>query len=143
MRLILDTNVLISASIKDSLTRSILISPYFEFYMPEYGLSEVERYQDLLEQKSGLSKEKLDILMDNLVENIQVIPVEDFVEHLPVARKVLRDIDIDDAPFLALALFIPNEGLWSEDKKLQKQKKVKVWKTIELKTKLEEFSGSK
>jgi len=43
MRLVLDTNILIAALIKDSLTRNILFLPDFEFLVPEYALEEVNR----------------------------------------------------------------------------------------------------
>ncbi len=41
MRLVLDTNILIAALIKDSLTREILLFPGFEFLLPEYALEEI------------------------------------------------------------------------------------------------------
>lgn len=37
MRLVLDTNILIAALIKDSLTRALLLSPDLEFLLPEYA----------------------------------------------------------------------------------------------------------
>jgi len=139
MKLVLDTNILISALIKDSLTRSILVSPYFEFYMPEHGITELEKYKDLLKKKSGLNTKKLDRVLEHLIENIRVVPAEEFVKHLGDARKLLKEIDPDDAPFLALAMAIENEGLWSRDKKLKEQNKVRIWSTLELKEKLDEL----
>ena len=38
MRLVLDTNILIAALIKDSLTREIFFGPGFEFLLPEYAI---------------------------------------------------------------------------------------------------------
>ena len=143
MKLVLDTNILISALIKDSLTRSILVSPHFEFYMPEHGITELEKYKDLMKKKSGLDSKKLDRVIEYLIENIQVVPVEEFVKHLGKARKILKDIDPDDAPFIALAMAIENDGLWSRDKKLLKQNKVKIWTTSELKDKLDELTKDK
>ena len=35
MRLVVDTNIIISALIRDSLTRKALLYPYFEFFAPE------------------------------------------------------------------------------------------------------------
>ena len=34
MRLVVDTNIIISALIRDSLTRKALLFPYFEFFAP-------------------------------------------------------------------------------------------------------------
>lgn len=45
MRLVLDTNILIAALIKDSLSREILFLPGFDFLLPEYALEEVNRHR--------------------------------------------------------------------------------------------------
>ena len=94
---------------------------------------------DLLEEKSKLTRDILELLIESLTENIQIVPGKYYSNKLKKARKTLKNIDLDDAPFLALALSIPNDGLWSKDKELQKQKLVKVWTTKELKSKLDEF----
>lgn len=48
------------------------------------------------------------------------------------ARKIMDRIDPDDSPFIALALAIENDGVWTEDKHFEKQKVVRAWKTTEL-----------
>lgn len=40
MKLVIDTNVLISALLKNSVTREILLFPSLEFLLPEYALEE-------------------------------------------------------------------------------------------------------
>ena len=35
MNLIIDTNILISSLLKDSLSRELLLNEFFEFYLPE------------------------------------------------------------------------------------------------------------
>ena len=45
MRLVLDTNILIAALIKDSLTRQIIFLPDFEFLLPEYALEELNHHR--------------------------------------------------------------------------------------------------
>ena len=47
-------------------------------------------------------------------------------------------IDIDDAPFVALALSFHHDGIWSNDKDFERQSVVRVWKTDELLTLMEE-----
>ena len=44
----------------------------------------------------------------------------------------MASIDIEDVPFIALALSIGNDGIWSDDNHFQKQKKIKIWKTEEV-----------
>ena len=44
----------------------------------------------------------------------------------------MNAIDPEDYVFVALALSINNDGIWSEDKHLEKQKVIRVWKTKDL-----------
>ena len=49
------------------------------------------------------------------------------------AITIMKDIDVNDAPILACALSIPNDGIWTEDKDFERQQIVNIWKTKELK----------
>jgi predicted nucleic acid-binding protein len=53
----------------------------------------------------------------------------------------MRDIDESDAPFLALALSFPNDGIWSDDKHFKEQKLVRVWTTRDMLENLEYFKA--
>ena len=44
MRLVIDTSILISALLKDSTTREILLFSNIEFLLPEYAFGELERH---------------------------------------------------------------------------------------------------
>jgi len=46
-RLVIDANIILSALIKDSTTRKILIGSAIDFYAPEYLIEEVEKYLSL------------------------------------------------------------------------------------------------
>jgi len=41
MKIIIDTNVLISSLLKDSITRELILNDSFDFYLPEIVMSEV------------------------------------------------------------------------------------------------------
>ncbi len=61
MKLIVDSSVLISALIRDSVTREILLLPFFEFLLPEYALEEIELRRSKIGKLSGLRYEEIDI----------------------------------------------------------------------------------
>lgn len=44
----------------------------------------------------------------------------------------MEPIDPDDAPFLACALAICADGIWTEDAHFDRQDRVRVWKTSDL-----------
>ena len=52
MKLILDTNVFFSGIIKDSITRKILLYPDYEFYIPDFFLIELKKYEEYLINKT-------------------------------------------------------------------------------------------
>ena len=53
MMIVIDVNVILSALIKDSTTRAILIKSGQEFCFPEISLQKIRKYQDLILKKSG------------------------------------------------------------------------------------------
>lgn len=127
MRLIVDSNRIISALIKKGVSRKILSSKNIEFFAIDYVLNEIDKYKDTIIEKSNMLKEEIDTLFSLVMENINIIPDEDVKNKMEEAKEIMEDIDAKDAPFLAAALAIPNDGIWSHDRHLEKQNKVKIW----------------
>lgn len=48
------------------------------------------------------------------------------------AYKIMSDVDHCDVPFIALALAVKNDGIWSNDRHFENLKDIKVWKTIDV-----------
>ncbi len=131
MRLVLDTNILISALIRDSITREILVHPEMEYLVPEFALEEIEDHKEELLQKSSLSKNDFDLLFEYLKDNIVVISDKE-ISHKELAKQIMKNIDIKDSIFIALALSTKNDGIWSQDNDFDKQSMIKVWRTKDL-----------
>jgi len=132
VKLVVDTSILFAALLKKSTIRELLLNPLFEFYVPEFGIEEIEKHVKEIADKSGLSVENVYLLLGVLLTSIQVVPAERILNKYREAEKIMGKIDRDDVPFVALALSFPNDGIWSEDKHFLRQKKVKVWRTRDL-----------
>ena len=132
MKLIVDTNIILKALIKDSKVRAILLNPNHQFYLPEYAIEEIEEHMPLLVEKTGLSEEEIKLALNILLTNIQVLPSEEVLEKWSEAKEIMGTIDEDDTPFLAASLTIACDGIWSDDKDLKRQRRVKVWNTREI-----------
>ena len=130
--LTIDTNVLISALIKDSLTREILTDFNINFIFPEQGLEEVYFYKSEIIKKAKIDKREFDVLLLRLLKYIRLIPTEIFVDFRKEADKIMNKIDKDDVIFIACALAF-NCPIWSDDKHFQKQKEIKIFTTKEIK----------
>jgi predicted nucleic acid-binding protein len=79
-----------------------------------------------------MSKENVGLLFALFSENIEIVPDNDIKLKMPEAIKIMEKIDINDAPILACALAIRNDGVWTEDRHFEKQDKVRMWKSAEL-----------
>ena len=132
MKLIVDTNIILKALIKNSKVRSILLNPNHQFYLPEYAIEEVKKHLPLLKEKTGLSEEELKLALNILLTNMQIVPSEDVLSKWNEAEEIMGSIDRWDIPFIAAYLSIICDGVWSDDKDLKRQARVKVWSTREI-----------
>lgn len=132
MILIIDTNIIFSALVKGGTTRELLINPPCNLYSPEHMIYEIRKYEDLIIEKSELTKEEFETLFGLITENIIIMEKEDYLEKLNEADEIIGSIHKGDVPFITLALSIPNNGVWSEDKHFEKQERIKIWKTKDI-----------
>jgi predicted nucleic acid-binding protein len=132
MKLIIDSNIVISALIRDSKTREIILDSNIEFFYPEIGLRNLGKHKQLIMKKAGISEYEYNQLYNILFERVVVIKDETFLGKLDQAKEIMGSIDMEDVPFIALALSIENDGIWSDDYHFQKQKDISVYTTEEL-----------
>lgn len=127
MRLVLDTNILLSALISDSASRGPIFKGQHQFYYPEEGLKEIERYEHLVLKKTSLNEGELDSLIRSLFSKIELVDLSHFSGCVSEANRIMAGIDPNDMVFLALAMSIPSCAIWSNDKHLKKQNLVRVY----------------
>lgn len=132
MKIVIDSNILISALIKNSVTRKIIMESGLRFYYPALAIQEVEKYKDLILEKSRLSNRDYNELLGVLLSYIILVPQEVIVPFIQEANKIMGNIDKKDVIFIAFALAVLNEGIWSEDGDFRKQDNVRVWNTREI-----------
>ncbi len=132
MRLVIDTNIIISSLISNSIRRHILMNSSIEFIAPEYTFTEILKHKDIIKKKSKLSSKDLQYVMDMLFSRITVYPKDEYADCYVQAKDIMKDVDPDDAPFLALAMKTKVDGIWSEDKGFQQQNHVKIYNTKQL-----------
>ncbi len=142
MKLIIDTNVLISSLLKDSTTRQLLLNESFEFYLPEIVIIELKKYLIYIIQKSGITEDEIKNLLNALLENLKLVPFDEYEDQMDEAMEIMGKIDEKDTQFIALALSIKNDGIWSNDKHFDEQTKIQVYKTIDIINLLEKKSKS-
>lgn len=129
MKLVIDTNRIIAALIRNSASRALLIHPPFSFYIPDSALTEISRHASLLCTKARLDRKTFENVLATLFACIHVVAQDEYANCLSEAKKLITDAD--DVPFLALALAM-KIPIWTDDKHFRQQKRVEVYTTNDL-----------
>lgn len=116
IRIVVDANILISALLGGK-PRFILFDPKFQFVTAKFTLKEVEKYIPEISEKSAVSEEEIKTAIS--LFPLQVLSEDYYRDYLIEAKKLIREIDPEDADILALYLK-EKTFLWSEDKDFEK-----------------------
>ena len=135
-KLIVDANIIFSALVKDSITRQLIIELPATLYAPDMLVEEIIKHKKAICRKTGLSDDNVEIILNKILSNIILINFKGYSNQMQRAYDIMREIDPDDTPYIALALSIKSDGIWSEDKDFEKQKIIRIWKTNDLIEKL-------
>lgn len=130
-RVVIDTNILISALIKNKLTRQLIVNSPFDLFIPEQEIVELKKYEKLISRKSGQSIYELRDLIRRILKYVTILRNDLLLDKINEAKKVIGKIDKDDVPFIAAALYLECP-IWSDDKHFKKQNEVKTFTTKEI-----------
>lgn len=128
MNLVVDTNVLLSALIANSATRTLLGVIDDQLVAPTALKRELERHGPLVREKSGLTENELDVLRDRLFAHVEFVPDAELDAYMGEAKDALGETDPDDVIFLSTALAVDG-AVWSDDRHFQEQDLVPVLTT--------------
>jgi len=132
MIIVLDSNILFAALIKNSTVRSMIYQLNTILVMPEVVLDAIRRYKHDLVPKSKLTEDDFEEILRLLLNCVRIIPNEQILPYRNEAWKLVKDHSPEDVMFIACALAFEGSILWSDDKKLKRQNKVTVLNTSEI-----------
>lgn len=103
-RIIIDVNILFAGLISGKIIYHELFDK-FDFYLPDFALAELQKYQVEILRKSTMAHEKLKPYALSLFERLVVVPnilvtTQSYLEGFYLCK----DIDEDDTPYLAFSL---------------------------------------
>lgn len=127
-----DANVLIAALLRDSTTRKLIVLGGMELHAPRYLLQEVEAHWEELTARSGVPLAALKAAWRTLRGYMIEHGPEQYEQQLEKAEAMLQDVDVQDAPYVALALAIGADCVWSEDRALTRVRGLRVVRTADL-----------
>ena len=130
----LDANILFAAFMMDSTTRKILLTKTptpLKLYAPPFLIDEVYKYKDLLAKKAMLNKNEVLGLILQLIyaSGTEIIDYKYLKKFRNDAEKISPTMN--DAIYFAVALY-KKCPIWSNDKPIAKQNKIKIISTKDL-----------
>ena len=131
-RLVVDANVFIAAFLRSSTVRRLLTLSLVDFYVPEFLWEEIGPHLPELATRAGLSEVAASELVELLESCVATIPAEALLPHWKRAAGAMRRVDPRDTAYVAAALAVPCDGIWSDDRHLKAQRIVPCWTTEEL-----------
>jgi predicted nucleic acid-binding protein len=128
MKLVVDANVVISALIADSKTRELIVTLEPDLLTPAFVHDEIENYEDLIVEKSGMGPDRVTQFIDLLFQYIEVVPADEFYPAIEKADAAIGDTDTDDVLYLACAI-ASDASIWSDDSDFDEQNLVMRYST--------------
>lgn len=129
MKLVIDTNRIMAGFLRDSTSRKIILHDAFSFYAPDYIETELFKHRSYLVKKAKISEPDFEILMNILLERVTLVPFEDFGQEYDQAMQIMKTIDENDSPFLAVGIALGIKGIWTEDRHFLRQNLLNVYST--------------
>ncbi|AXG10579.1 PIN domain-containing protein [Haloplanus rubicundus] len=131
MRLVVDANVVVSALVADSKTRERIVTLDPDLLTPAFVYDEIENYEELIVEKSGMEPDRVAQFVDLLFQYIEVVPVDEFHRAIEEADAAIGDTDPDDMLYLGCA--IANDAvIWSDDSDFDEQDLVERYSTSDV-----------
>jgi len=120
MKVVVDTNIIFSALLKTNKIRNTLLeSKNVSFYSCNFIFVELFKHKEKLLKLAHNKEEEILTSLEVILKRITLIN-EETISFLSRKRayEFVKDIDLKDLPFVALALEL-DAFLWTGDKKLQ------------------------
>ena len=136
MKLVVDSNVLFAAIIKDSFTRSVIKSGAFELVAPRLMIEEIQSHRAEIAEYADLSIDETTTVIDWLLRFVRFVPDSKLRPHWRDAATTMRSRDPADTAFLAVYHAEKADAIWSNDKAFIDIPGVRRWSTRDVKAHL-------
>lgn len=131
-RLVVDANIVIAAFLRDSTVRRLLSLSFLDLMAPEFLNEEVAKHLPELRRRAKLDRGSAEEILTEIREFLMLIPQDSILTEWDRAAAAMAGIDSNDVPYVAAALAISCDGIWSDDPDVKKQTIVPCWTTKEL-----------
>lgn len=129
MELVADTNIIVAAILRAGMTRNLFFNSEIQLFTPDHTHVELLKHQAEFLEKSGLNQIAFEQASRMVLGTVDIRPYETYSALENQAKNISPDPD--DWPFSAVCLQ-KKCALWSNEKRLKDQEKIRVYTTREL-----------
>ena len=120
-RLVVDANRVYSAILKDGETRRAMMNTGAALFAPRFLRIEIEKHKPDIVRRSRVPVEDVEEALAILHRRIAWVSNDELAPHLVTADAALGAVDGKDVPYLACALAVNADAIWSHDLDFEKQ----------------------
>lgn len=131
MKIVVDANIIFKILLGSRANYVILTSMNYTFYSPEFIIGEIRKYIPQIAQMKNVSEQEITLAFADLLFFLTVLPYEEYSNCLSKAMMALEDRDRKDVDYLACALAIEADLIWTEDDDFSSQNLVPTKTTTE------------
>ncbi len=132
MRVIVDANIIVAALLGSRSTIAILFSQNYKLYSPKFLIDEIKNKKELLCNLRNINSNEFDINLTALLILVKTIDKFEYDEYIENSTKLIGKRDIKDIDYIACALYIKADFIWTNDKDFSEQNLIKIMTTEEI-----------
>ncbi len=131
MRIVLDANIVIMGLMGSRSVITILTGQNHKFYVPKKIFSEIRKYERIICERTKQNSEEFTLNFEALSAFVTETDEKDYDPFLEKARTLLKNRDLTDVEYVACALAVNADFIWTNDKDFSVQTLVKTRNTQE------------
>lgn len=132
MKVVLDANIVISAILGSKVTNEIITSEKYTLFAPRMIFSEIIKYKDEICEKASLNEKEFYETLNALTAFIRLVDYTKYQDYIEEAKNAIGHRDIKDVDYIACALALNANFIWTNDKDFSAQDLVSVNNTSEV-----------
>jgi len=126
MRIVIDANILIAGIWGLRSIIAILTSGNHQFFAPMPILAEINKHREFICAREGLTREEFEVRRNALTKVINLVEARKYQAYTKQAQTALERRDVSDAHYVACALAVGADFIWTNDADFTAQQLVPI-----------------
>lgn len=131
MNIVVDANIIIMGLMGSRATLVILTSQQHSFYAPAKIVREIRKYRALIFEKMNTTPGEFEEYLWALLQFITILEPQEYEEYISQAKITLEQRDNADVDYLACALAIRADFIWTQDTDFTAQNLIPIKNTAQ------------